>query len=451
MRRRTAFTIIELLVSMALIVFIMAILAEAFVEGLKTFRNMKAIGDLNARLRMVQSMLRDDLSKDHFEGKRRLSDPYFWTSGPPKEGFFRVWHGSQLGVQGQPFYIEGGLGGSPDGIPSYYATDHALQYTVKKRGNNRQDFYSAAVPANSPLRSLGTPDSRYQDTNANGTLASYNSQWAEVAWFLRPTGTTAGAQPLFTLYRRQRVVVPSTVLVIVATGQQVDLNYQAPPGVAPWPLPLASKSDYLEVSTSISQQGKLFFNSPRDLTVPQRRFGMNPDFALTSGGVPYHPYSQPVPSPLNANSLSQLWYPILALGPNPPLNYQSPNWRLDDEDGTAALQNNGTSPASMEGQDVILTDVLSFAVIPIFSGVPTADFPPQYQNVNFPPGVSVFDTWSSQADDVYDYTLWDVGSALPTSGTLVPNEGVITGLQISIRVWDAKTTQTRQITIIQDL
>jgi hypothetical protein len=35
---------------------------------------------------------------------------------------------------------------------------------------------------------------------------------------------------------------------------------------------------------------------------------------------------------------------------------------------------------------------------------------------------------------------------------LVPNNKVVlTGLQISIRVWDAKTTQTRQITIIQDL
>src|SRR5260370_10346741 len=244
MRRRTAFTIIELLVAMALIVFIMAILAEAFVEGLKTFRKMKAVGDLNARLRMAQSMVRDDSSKDHFEGKRRLSDPYFWTFGPPKEGYFRVWHGSQLGVQGQPFYIEG----NPDGIPSYYATDHSLQYTVKKRGNNRQDFYSAAVPVASPLLNLGTPDSRYQDQNANS--ASYNSQWVEVAWFMRPTGTTAGAQPLFTLYRRQKVIVPSTVLVTAAG--QTDLNYQPPD---PFLRNAQNLSAYLEVRTITPSQG----------------------------------------------------------------------------------------------------------------------------------------------------------------------------------------------------
>jgi hypothetical protein len=415
---------------MALIVFIMAILAEAFVEGLKTFRNMKAIGDLNARLRMVQSMLRDDLSKDQFEGKRRLSDPYFWTFGPPKEGFFRVWHGSQLYVPNPPGVIPPGVApfyneGSPDGIPSYYATDHSLQYTVKKRGNNRQDFYSAAVPATSPLLSLGTPDSRYQDQNANG-IASYNSQWVEVAWFMRPTGTNAGPLPLFTLYRRQKVIVPSTVLV-TATGQ-TDLNYQVPPVARS----AQNLSDYLEVSTSTSGQGNLFFNSPRDVTIPQRRFGMNTD--PKSAGVPYHLYKNAVPSPLN--SVSQLWYPIFA---SPP----SPEFRQDDDDSLAAQ--NGATAASREGQDVILTDVISFVVIPIFSGVPTENWP--NNNTFFPPSVSVFDTWSSSADDLYDYTLWENA----TDATQVPYQGVITGLQITIRVWDAKTTQARQITIIQDL
>jgi len=421
MRRRTAFTIIELLVAMALIVFIMAILAEAFVEGLKTFRNMKAIGDLNARLRMAQSMLRDDLSKDHFEGKRRLSDPYFWTFGPPKEGFFRVWHGSQLYIPKPPGVITPGVApfyneGSPDGIPSYYATDHWLQYTVKKRGNNRQDFFGAAVPGGSPLWSLGTPDSRYQDSNA-----SYNSQWAEVAWFLRPTGTTAGALPLFTLYRRQKVIVPSTVL---ATGN--DLNYQAP---GPFARTAPNLSDYLEVSTSTSGQGKLFFNSPRDVTIPQRRFGMNP---AVNAGLPFR-------------SDKQLRYPIFA---SPP----SPEYLPDDEDSLVAQGPPANPAVSCEGQDVILTDVLSFVVIPIFSGVPTENWP--NNNKFFPQNASVFDTWSNAADDVYDYTLWDQptdGKGNPNPVMVPNNQSVITGLQISIRVWDAKTTQARQITIIQDL
>ncbi len=422
MRRRAGFTITELLVSMALIVFIMAILAEAFVEGLKTFRNMKAIGDLNSRLRMVSSMLRDDLINDHFEGKRRLSDPGFWNYGPPQEGYFRVWHGSTF--PSATFFTEG----NADGIESYNATDHYLQFTSKKRGNNRQDFYSGTVLAGSPLLSLGTPDSRYQEAVAN----VYNSQWAEVAWFLRSNGATAGNgnQPLFTLYRRQRVVVPTTITTD-ANGNLIDLNYQAPGA-----RPLSEKPYYLEVSTSISSQNNLFFNSPRDLTIPERRFGMN----STSGtaGVPYR-------------SDKALRYPIFALNIAP--TYISPNWQPDDEDGPAALA--GNKSLSFEGTDVILTDVISFAVIPIFSGQPSENIANQnpYLTKYFP-GVGVFDTWSNRADDLYNYTLWSNSDVIPPDipdARLVPNTSVLTGVQISIRVWDAKTNQARQVTIIQDL
>src|SRR5438045_4919227 len=98
MRRRTGFTIVELLVTMALIVFVLAILATAFSEGMKTFRHLKGIGDMNQRLGTVKVLLRADLEARHFEGERRLSDTDFWTVNrrPPREGFFRVWQGSAL-------------------------------------------------------------------------------------------------------------------------------------------------------------------------------------------------------------------------------------------------------------------------------------------------------------------------------------------------------------------
>ena len=54
MKRRSAFTIVELLVALALIMFIMAILSEAFVAGLTTFRNLKAVADMAERLRSVE-------------------------------------------------------------------------------------------------------------------------------------------------------------------------------------------------------------------------------------------------------------------------------------------------------------------------------------------------------------------------------------------------------------
>jgi prepilin-type N-terminal cleavage/methylation domain-containing protein len=44
------FTVIELLVAMALIVLLMSSLSQAFSEGARTFRHLKALGDLDERL-----------------------------------------------------------------------------------------------------------------------------------------------------------------------------------------------------------------------------------------------------------------------------------------------------------------------------------------------------------------------------------------------------------------
>ena len=73
MRQRRAFTLVEMLVAMALIIFIMAILSEAFVAGLETFRQLKAIGDMQEKLRSVATVLRRDLAAEHFATGQRMS------------------------------------------------------------------------------------------------------------------------------------------------------------------------------------------------------------------------------------------------------------------------------------------------------------------------------------------------------------------------------------------
>ena len=218
MRRRSGFTIIELLVSMALIIFIMSILAEAFSAGTSAFRQLKAIGDMNEKLRSTSTTLRKYLAADHFDGKRRLSDINFWAQGgsgtpygPPKEGFFRI-------VQGNPllFPQTNPEGTDQDGVPSYRSTNHALHFTVKARGNLRRgEFFRATVPAGSPLTSnLPFWQSHFQDGMGAST---YCSPWAEVAFFLRPTGqntvdpdnpTGNPGLPLYALYLRQALLVP---------------------------------------------------------------------------------------------------------------------------------------------------------------------------------------------------------------------------------------------------
>ena len=56
-QRRRGFTLIEILVALALTLFILIILTQAFVAGADTFRTLKAVGDLNSSLRMTTNML----------------------------------------------------------------------------------------------------------------------------------------------------------------------------------------------------------------------------------------------------------------------------------------------------------------------------------------------------------------------------------------------------------
>src|SRR5436190_3702011 len=107
MQRRHAFTLVEMLVSVALIIFIMVLLTQAFVAGLETFRQLKAIGDMEEKLRATTTILRRDLAADHFEPGRRLSN-WDWNQGPAQKGFFRIWQGSPAytgKAPGSPFAL----------------------------------------------------------------------------------------------------------------------------------------------------------------------------------------------------------------------------------------------------------------------------------------------------------------------------------------------------------
>jgi prepilin-type N-terminal cleavage/methylation domain-containing protein len=260
MRRRTGFTLVEMLVAIALTVFVMVILSQAFSAGLETFRQLKGIGDMQSGMRSAATRLRADLEAEHFGDSRKLSDTNYIAMGPQAQGFFKLEYG------GDPIFE----GNDPDGIPSYRSVDHRLHFSVKLRGNRREHFASATVPANSPLLALQTnyaplpPDARFQEGNA-----SYHSPWLEVAYFLVKTGTTvvqndpADTQgtPLHALYRVQRVVLPEA-------SAATALN-----------LPAAQLASYQELSCKATAGGTLEFYSPADLVNPAKRaisFTTNP-------------------------------------------------------------------------------------------------------------------------------------------------------------------------------
>lgn len=400
--RRPAFTLVELMVSMALIIFIMYVLAEAFSAGAGAFRNLKAIGDMNERLRGVSNLLRTYLGAPHFEGAKRLSDRDFWKEGPPKEGFFRIWHDQESG--GPPATSSVAEGNDLDGNASFRSTKHHLHFTVKLPGKGKDQFFRAEVPATSPLLTLGDPTSRFQDPTGNVFVSPY----AEMAIFLKPTGENtedptgpSTPLPLHTLHFRQRLLNPNMDVVQDAIAQA----------------PLYAEVSHVQDPNDAT---KLIVNTLADVTIPPRRFEQS-----TTAGA------------------------------NSPSNYS-------------------VMTGTMAGSDVVITDVLSFDVrvlldkqaydslsIPEnFVSLHDAAVTQYWSNTTAFGTARVFDTWSSASTAVagQNYRNWKPPVAPnPTTDSTIPmyqsNQAAgdlirIRAIQITIRIWDSKTRQTRQTSVV---
>ncbi len=427
-RSRRAFTIVELLVSLALVLFIMTVLSEAFGAAATTFRNLKAIGDMCQKLRMASTMMRRDLAGDHFEGAKRLSDPNFWSNGPPREGYFRIYQDTNPTAEGHDL----------DNVWSYQSAHQILQFTTKFHGNERDDYFVGTVASNAPAPLSPTAngaDSRYEDVNNKaGNLYQFRFTWAEVAYFLRPqvnptsttTQDTANGQPLFALYRRHWL----------SCVDNYSLNQsQRVPTIT------AGKKNmqfYLETSTMPDPTGVafLYFNSPLDLTMPPRRMGTK-----TATGIvaPYKAYSPSATLPLSTTLLT---IPTLA------------------ED---CVTYGATAP--LTGADLLLPDVVSLDVRVLIAG--NSDFvsiddatvqayASNNPNYNGATGKYLFDTWSSMTDDVYDFSNWapgatGVNNTIPIYQNASGQQISVKAIQITLRIWDSKTEQSRQVTIVQEL
>jgi hypothetical protein len=468
---------VELLVAMALIIFIMYILAEAFSAGATAFRSLKAIGDMNERLRMASNTLRRLLAADHFEGKKRLSDPGFWKDGPPREGFFRIVQYSQAGKPYNGAVVDEGA--DLDGNGSYRSTNFVLHFMARLPGKQRGDFFRASVPGTSPLYNPGLPfpDSRFQDAALTADLrAVLTSPVAEVCLFMVDTGETTkdpqnasgmedpsnsnnpvyAEQKLYTLCLRQRLVLKDNEAIRALTAGGTGI------AATQW-------LDYREVSCFPNplEQGQttppqsLYFNNPEDLTMPSRRWSGFPGPFTPNAPIPPDAINQ-IPDEVNL-----LWPTGTSGGKK--AEYPYPTFGVEES-------RNPGAPVILAGTDTLLTDVLSCDVkvllpnmtdfVDLFSQA-TSDYwtdPTTNTGKNsilngaFPGGfnntVRVFDTWSQAADDWRDYSKYDTTSTNNTIPMFVnsSNQKIrILAIQITLRIWDSRTQQTRQTSIVADL
>ena len=423
---RNAFTLVELMVAMALIILMLSIMSQAFVIATGVMQGLKEVADMQEKIRPAITLLQRDLGANHFEGSKKLSDLEFWDKGPPKEGYFMLW-------QDKASDVAEGVTNNVTFSQSAALANHMLAFTVKLPGKSPNDFFDSGLGAsfgniffNGAGTPLGMTDSNIRRFESNANLI--HSDWAEVAYFLGPhnagatpvaDGNTDGKNnppslPYFNLYRQQKLVLPSFNISGVT-------------------LPVATAAIKEEISCETSTGT---FNKPSDLTVPWKRMG------------------------------------------NRTLNH------LGNRVGP--LFSEFVNPSSKVNTDIIATNVISFDVklltdlrydyedlTTILSQSSYSAYPPvsNYALANGNAAIRVFDTWTTDQGNAansipkYDFGFWNnITGKWQPSGNTAGNNSLIqvwnvtnnTGLnikavQISLRIWDQKSNTAKMFVIVQKL
>jgi len=313
---------------------------------------------------------------------------------------------------------------------SVRATTHVLQFTCRMAGDGREAYRTVnlnpdGLNPGSGLQNQGPSAYRFTDRMI--------TNWYEVTYFLKPNGETAGGTtPLFNLYRREKAVSALNGTFQVQGQAIADVSGSFDPSQSPAP--------YVA-------------NTPASVTDPRHRFGMDPS---TKPG-----------DPLMASAFRKAFR----------------DWTLQDDFTTLFAGGPGPAPPggpTRWGDDILLSDVVSFDVKVLQQGYNPSDPAGKFGTVNstnplypqfvdLPPSPlsrnsyfndtaagrywSVFDTWCKTGA-----FQRDVGSAPAVEGWNANGQNYslplairIYSLQITIRVWDQRSEQTRQVSIIQEM
>lgn len=398
MHKRRGFTLIELLVVMAIILIIMMILSRAFGDSLKALRRAKGVGDLQEKLRGADILIRRDLAADHFDGRRRVSDwTYAWGIGGDKSNIpvpRRI--PRQDPVREGYFGVTAPIynpstdfeGTDANGVPSRIVKGQSLRFTVKLRGNEPHNYFAARLPDKSPLLGLSsTYIGLPGDARFQEQPTSSQGPNTYTSQWAEVTYSLGGSSNGGAAGRTQLFALYRSQHVLVADNTLFNGKIASGDG------------GYKEFSTSTGSNGMMHFNTPTDMATQ------------TLG---------PLPNASGALILDDV------------ISFEAVVFNRETWDywgnptGTGFL----ITPASKGG-----------AGIPAHK--PRDDDPYLYMRNRNPP-----DPKADYFVDYKDRTTWYNGvESKKGPFWMVP----VDGIRITIRVWDRKTDQTRQITIIQDL
>lgn len=186
---RRGFTLVELMVSAAISVVIMTILAYVFQKATDSMRQVRSQAEMADQLRAVGGVIQRDLGRDGGlafaadENTAGISNYGVKLSDWP--GMLTPSAGGYYIIVSPPSGVDPGTFDS-NGFSSTTATNHSLQFTNVLPGLLEKDNYTAIVAGQ-----------------------TFTSPAAEIAYFLAPSALglqTPSGTPLFDLHRRQWLV-----------------------------------------------------------------------------------------------------------------------------------------------------------------------------------------------------------------------------------------------------
>ena len=251
-RFRGGFTLVELMVAAALAITIMWILAESFKMGIDFARSARSTGDMMTQLNNAGQIMNRDLSANHFYVSQsgltgnlgKLSAQRLdYLGGPAFEGSQPSTNSPNGAVASAGGYLPpAGYFRIVSPLPSTSLLDNSEGFSINTANPNSSLSFTVYLPQ-------GLPQNVFTATSTTGY--TYSSQAAEVCYFIgsplgqgQPVGMTvpdsltstqvnqlqtqlqsqgysptqiaaqiAGmqqGQPLYNLYRQQRLVAPTT-------------------------------------------------------------------------------------------------------------------------------------------------------------------------------------------------------------------------------------------------
>jgi type II secretory pathway pseudopilin PulG len=460
-RTRQGFTLVELMVAAALAITIMWILAESFKMGIDFARSARSTGEMMNQLNNAGQIMNRDLNAQHFlvlhpglnNNNGKLSSQRldllcqggnFTSPGEytPPNGYFQIV--SPPPVNPASSMLDNGEGFLLNTMPGGTTPLTSFSFTI--------------------YNPTGLPQNLFSATDMNGNPYA-PQRAAEVTYFLQQSGQTPptpglASQPLFTLFRRQRLVAANTNDQAVLQ-QQVNLALQNTGGFSD-----SSPQDVISITVLPTQ--------------PQQTFQVN---TLSNFGTPYTVSPSGTMQPIALRGIG---------GPTPPpagTQVVSPT-RVPQ-----VPLSSSSSAATRAGDDVLLNNVLSFEVLPAWDPnifvqqpwTPAGSLAPLPTprpftiqntggNLNFNASSSplnsnypfdnlpqmrlnpaaqpfTFDTWlalpGTTANPMLTWNNFSVVMSNPATGqnpNLLPMPIRVTALQITLRIYDPKTKQARQNT-----